>query len=163
MSIVTTEKGAVLQDPPSYGDKCNYYCDLKLLDDLPVFRGWGASKSEARMNVCRAAYKHLIETGEIELRSIRGEIDKPTKEFAINQLEILSRRDYFPMPTYNFDLEYDKNGNPIWQCSCSIAGYKPQHGEKSSSKRDAKKSAALKMLLQVLDDDDKRRDKEGYK
>ena len=40
--------------------RIKYYCELKLLNDLPVFCGFEASKSEARMNVCKLAYKYLI-------------------------------------------------------------------------------------------------------
>ena len=115
------------------------------------------------MNVCKLAYEYLLQAGEIEPWSIRDEIDEPTKEFAVNQLEILSRRGYFPLPKYNFEQEYDKDGNPIWQCQCSIEGRPPQAGEKCSSKKDAKKSAALKMLLNVLDSYDKRQKKEADK
>ena len=163
LSVVDAGHGVKYQAPPPYGSNANYYCDLKLLDRLPVFRGWGISKSEARMNVCKLAYEYLLQAGEIEPWSIRDEIDEPTKEFAVNQLEILSRRGYFPLPKYNFEQEYDKDGNPIWQCQCSIEGRPPQAGEKCSSKKDAKKSAALKMLLNVLDSYDKRQKKEADK
>ena len=163
LSVVDAGHGIIYQAPPPYGSNANYYCDLKLLDRLPVFRGWGTSKSEARMNVCKLAYEYLLQAGEIEPWSIRDEIDEPTKEFAVNQLETLSRRGYFPLPKYDFEQEYDKDGNPIWQCRCSIEGYPPQTGEKCSSKRDAKKSAALKMLFYVLDHYESRQNAEGYK
>lgn len=39
--------------------KLKFHCELKLLDSLPVFRGFGSSKSEARMNVCKLAYEYL--------------------------------------------------------------------------------------------------------
>lgn len=163
MDIVTMGHGAVFQTSPSYDDNVNYYCDLKLLDELPVFRGWGTSKSKARMNVCKLAYEYLCREGFITEPDIRDEIDEPTEIFAINQLEILSRRGYFSLPKYDFEQEYDKDGNPIWQCRCSIEGYPPQTGEKCSSKRDAKKSAALKMLFYVLDHYESRQNAEGYK
>lgn len=162
-SIVTMGHGAVFQALPSYDDNVNYYCDLKLLNDIPVFRGWGASKSEARMNVCKLAYEYLLREGYIEEFDIRDEIDEPTEDFAINQLEILSRRDYFPLPEYTFSQEYDSDGNPIWQCCCIIEGFPPQFGKKSSSKRSAKKSAALKMLLYVLDNYERRQGTEAAK
>ena len=142
--------GYIAQTPPSYGESVNYYCDLKLLDVLPVFRGWGASKSEARMNVCKLGYDYLFREGIIEEPSIRNEIGEPTAEFAINQLEILARRGYFPLPEYDFSQEYDTDGNPIWQCTCSVDEYTPQSGGKCSSKKGAKKSAALKMLHRIL-------------
>jgi len=45
---------------------------------------------------------------------------RPNKEKAINQLETLARRGYFSIPVYDFNQEYDKNGNPIWNCECFI-------------------------------------------
>lgn len=149
--ISTMGHGAKFQTPPSYNDNVNYYCDLKLLDDLPVFRGWGASKSEARMNVCKLAYEYLLQKGYIKEFGIRDEINEPSEDFAINQLETLSRRGYFPLPEYTFSQEYDNDGNPIWQCRCSIKGFPSQLGKKRPSKKSAKKSAALNMLLYVLD------------
>ena len=41
--------------------KLKYHCYLKLLDSLPVFCGFGSSKSEARMNVCKLSYEYLQE------------------------------------------------------------------------------------------------------
>ena len=130
-----------------------FVCEMKLLDNLPIFRGFGVSKSEARMSVCKLAYDYLCDKGYIQEMTIRDEIDEPTKEAAINQLEILARRGYFSIPTYEFTESYDADGNPIWSCECSIAEYKERFSAKSSSKKDAKKSAALKMLIRVLEED----------
>ena len=150
LTAVPTERGVIYQTLPSNDISLNYTCDLKLLDRLPVFRGWGVSKSKARMNVCKLAYDYLLREKEIEEWSIRDEIGEPTKEFAINQLEILARRGYFPLPKYTFMQDYDKDGNPVWQCHCSIGDFETQASRKTSSKKDAKKAAALKMLQSVL-------------
>ncbi len=125
-----------------------FHCLLKLSDDLPIFRGFGRSQSEARKNVCKLAYDHLCKCGL--WLSIADEIQDPSKEAAINQLEILARRGYFSIPTYDFKEVYDQNGNPIWHCTCCIAEEEQSFSESSSSKKDAKKSAAYKMLLHVL-------------
>lgn len=81
--------------------RLRFHCELKLLDTLPIFRGFGASKSEARMNVCKLAYEYLEENGYIHYKTMRDEIDQPAKENAINQLEILARRGYFSIPFYD--------------------------------------------------------------
>ena len=128
--------------------KTKYHCLLKISDDLPIFRGFGQSQPEARKNVCKLAYKHLCNQG-IWL-SIRDEIENPNKEEAINQLEILARRGYFSLPVYDFEQTYDKNGNPIWKSTCRIAEESKSFSAKSSSKKDAKKSAAFEMLQHVL-------------
>lgn len=126
----------------------NFHCLLKISDDLPIFRGFGRSQSEARRNVCKLAYEHLCRNNL--WLSICDEIEHPNKDDAINQLEILARRGYFSIPTYDFNEGYDLNGNPIWHCTCHISEEAQSFCEASSSKKDSKKSAAYKMLLHVL-------------
>ncbi len=84
------------------------------------------------------------------LPSIRDEIENPNHNDAINQLEILARRAYFSIPTYDFYQDYDKDGNPIWRCECHIKEQEVYFGETSSSKKYAKKGAAYKMLKFTL-------------
>ena len=131
-------------------NKTKWHCLMKLADDLPIFRGFGQTQAEARNNVCKLAYDHLCKQGL--WLSIRDEIEDPNKEDAINQLEILARRGYFSIPTYEFEQTYDKDGNPIWKSVCHIAEKSKSFSAKSSSKKDAKKSAAFKMLQYVLKD-----------
>jgi ribonuclease-3 len=125
-----------------------YHCLLKLSDDLPIFRGFGRSQTEARKNVCKLAYDYLCNNGY--WLSISDEIANPNKDDAINQLEILARRGYFSIPDYDFEQTYDENGNPIWKSTCSIKEKTKTFSAKSSAKKDAKKSAAYKMLQYVL-------------
>lgn len=125
-----------------------FHCLLKISNDLPVFRGFGRSQSEARRNVCKLAYEHLCRNNL--WLSICDEIENPNKDDAINQLEILARRGYFSIPTYDFKERYDANGNPIWHCTCHISEETQSFCEASSSKKDAKKLAAYKMLLHML-------------
>lgn len=130
--------------------KIQFHCLLKIADDLPIFRGFGNSKSEARKAVCNVAYDYLEKNNLIY--SIRDEIQNPNKAEAINQLEILARRGYFSIPTYNFCEEYDKNGNPVWGCECRIDEEPRSFFTRSSSKKDAKKSSAFKMLKYILEE-----------
>lgn len=130
--------------------KTKHHCLLKISDDLPIFRGFGKSQPEARRNVCKLAYDYLCKNGL--WLSICDEIDNPNKEDAINQLEILARRGYFSIPTYDFQQTYNKDGNPVWESICSIEEKSKSFSAKSSSKKDAKKSAAYKMLQYVLND-----------
>lgn len=128
--------------------KIKYHCLLKIADNLPVFRGFGQSQNEARKNVCKVAYEYLCK--ENIWLSIRDEIDNPNKNDAINQLEILARRGYFSIPKYYYEQTYDKNGNSIWECFCSIKEENKKFTAKSSSKKDAKKTSAFNMLKYVL-------------
>lgn len=149
-SLYTSFEG-ISQNIPITGNdysKIKFHCELKLLDSLPVFRGFGESKSKARMAACELAYEYLRRKDM--LFSIKDEIGKPSKADAINQLEILARRGYFSVPTYEFEQRYDYNGNPVWRCGCFIEEYDTYFDAESSSKKDAKKTAALKMLKFVL-------------
>lgn len=134
--------------------RLKFHCELKLLDDLPIYRGFGASKREARMNVCKLAYEDLKKKGIIQEITIRDEIENPNKDEAISQLEILARRGYFSIPTYEFEQTHDENGNPIWTAECHIEEYDRHFNAVSSSKKDSKKTAAYKMLQFVLNEED---------
>lgn len=125
-----------------------FRCLLKLNGEIPIFRGFGKSKNQARKAVCKLAYEYLEENDL--LFSIRDEIENPSKEHSINQLEILARRGYFKVPSYEFVEDYDNNGNTIWKSICKIEGESRKYTAKSSSKKDAKKQAAYKMLKYVL-------------
>lgn len=125
-----------------------FHCHLKIADELPIFRGFGRSKSEARKAVCEVAYNYLAEYGL--LTSIKTEIENPNKAEAINQLEILARRGYFSIPVYKFNQEYDGNGNPVWKCECHIKEKAKGFMTRASSKREAKKTVAFNMLKYVL-------------
>lgn len=131
-------------------EKLQFYCLLKIDDKLPKFRGFGVSKREARKAVCKVAYDYLVEHDLTN--SMKNEIENPNKAEAINQLETLARRGYFSIPTYKFCQEHDKNGNPIWKCECFIAEEKKSFFSKSSTKKEAKRSSAFRMLRYLLEE-----------
>ncbi len=123
---------------------------LKISDALPSFRGFGRTISETKRNVARTAYEYLLKEGLF--LSIQDELDNPNKDEAISQLEILARRGYFSIPTYQFSESHDGNGNPVWTCKCRIPEHNKTYSAKSSSKKESKKTAAHKMLKFVLKD-----------
>ena len=127
--------------------KTHFKCWIDLFEKR--FIGYGISKSEARKDLCKLLYSYL-EAHDLLHSNIRYEIDNPNKKDAINQLEILARRGYFSIPTYDFKAIHDKDGNPIWESICRIAEKCEFFSATSSSKKDAKKSAAFKMLNYVL-------------
>ena len=130
--------------------KTHFKCELHLI--AMRFIGFGRSKNDARKDVCKLAYDYL-EKNDL-LFSIQDEIDNPNKDDAVNQLEILARRGYFSIPTYNFEQKYADNGNPIWICECHIKEYDTYCDSESSTKKDAKKSAAFEMLEFVLNEEE---------
>lgn len=132
--------------------KTHFKCELILKEISDKFIGCGSSKNDARKIACERAY-HYLEEHDL-LFSIQDEIDNPNKFDAINQLETLARRGYFSIPTYDFEQKYDGNGNPIWKCECYIEEYDIYCDAESSSKKDAKKSAAFEMLEYVLNEEE---------
>ena len=126
-----------------------YIAYLKIEDIPEIILGFGNTQSEAREDAARYALK-VLEDRDL-LFSMADEIEEPSRELAINQLEILSRRGYFVLPEYTFDETYDNDGNPIWRCTVSIPETKAQFDADSSSKKDAKKDAAYKLLVYLLD------------
>ena len=135
-------------DSLPFSEDVRYKCLLNLGEELPIFRGFGGSKKEARKSACKVAYNYLKENDL--LLSIKDEIENPNESDAVSQLEILSRRGYFSMPVYDFYEEHDSDGNPIWTCRCSIEENAKAFESVSSSKKEAKKKAAYKMLCYVL-------------
>lgn len=125
-----------------------YSCLMKLSDTLPIFRGFGKSKAEARHCVCEVAYNYL-ENHNL-LFTIKDEIENPNQRDAINQLETLARRGYFSLPRYDFTEEHDLDGNPIWHCVCCIAEFAWKTTGESSKKTDSKRIAAFSALMRVL-------------
>lgn len=131
--------------------KILFYCLLKIDEQLPVFRGFGISKSEARKAACNVAYDYLEKHNLTNL--MKDEIRNPNRQEAINQLETLARRGYFSVPVYKFYQKYDQNGNPIWECKCFIEEKNRSFLSKASSKKEAKKSSAFKMLKYLVEKD----------
>lgn len=129
-----------------------YKCMMKL-GDLPIFTGFGSSKNNALKAVCELAYKYM-EKNEL-LYTIQDEIENPNRAESISQLEILARRGYFSIPTYKFSQIYDNNGNSIWKCECRIKEYDKYYRSENSSKKEAKKSVAYKMLKYVMKQEEK--------
>ncbi len=130
----------------------NTYPNVTVMHQGQSFWGFGNSKCEARKDVCYKIYDFIKKNGL--LTTIKDEIDNPNKDEAINQLEILARRGYFSLPIYSFKEAYDKDGNPIWNAKCQIEEYSVTMNAKASSKKEAKKKAAFKMLNYVLESED---------
>ncbi len=146
-SIITMER-YIEEERNHSNDK--YVCRLfMIIDGEEVrFRGYGLSKSKAREEACLVAYRYLKQNNLFQ--TIYDEIENPNKNDAIGQLEILARRGYFSLPTYNFEQTYDKQGNPIWRAECHIEEEEYFYYASSSSKKEAKKLAAWEMLKNIL-------------
>lgn len=128
-----------------------YQCKIKLSGIEHVFLDFGDSRGEARMMAAKTALDYVEKNG---LRfTIRDEIENPNYDESINQLETLARRGYFSIPQYEFEETHDDDGNPVWNCECSVEEVEAVTCGESSSKKDAKKQAAFEMLQYVLDEE----------
>lgn len=125
----------------------NIVCELRIDDGVP-FIGFGYSKSQARMLAAEFAYNYLEEEGL--LTTILDEIGDPEWDRAINQLQELAQKGYISYPEYEYEQEYDDYGNPLWFCYCCVEEMDDRSKGYSSSKKDAKKYAALFMLRAVV-------------
>ena len=125
-----------------------YKCRL-FVGQLSFTSEYCSSKAAARRDAAKKAYEELDKNDL--LFTIRDEIENPNRAEAISQLEILARRGYFSIPTYEFSQEYDDDGNPIWTAECHISEYDDYFWAEDSSKKEAKKSAAFEMLKYVLE------------
>lgn len=130
-----------------------YIAYLNIRGVQETILGFGNTQSEARQDAAR--YALIVLERRNLLISVKDEIDEPSPELAINQLETLSRRGYFSLPEYVFEETHDKNGNPIWHVECHIEEMEYYYYADSSSKKKAKKEAAFDMLQYVLENYEK--------
>ncbi len=130
-------------------------CELRIDNGAP-FVGFGYSKSLARMAAAELAYDYLDEQGL--LRTMEDEIDEPTLEKAVSQLQELAQKGYFSFPYYEFNEDHDDDGNPVWTCECHIEEYEDYYYDEASSKKEAKRLAAYHMLLSILNHENGRTD-----
>ncbi len=124
-------------------------CQLMMSTDMPRFEGYGESNNQARKAACRVAYEYL-ESHSL-LLTIKDEISNPNENDAINQLETLARRGYFELPEYEYEESHNADGDPVWTVKCRIPEYDKYYKIVSSSKKQAKKKVAYKMLCFVLE------------
>ncbi len=142
-------QGVISEKVGTYG--YNHFkkaCQVKLAMDIPAFEGYGESNNQARRAACKLAYENLEEKGL--LFTIRDEIENPSMDGAINQLETLARRGYFSIPEYVYAEEHDEDGNPLWHVECHIEEEDYYFEATAASKKTAKKQAAFEMLEYVL-------------
>lgn len=125
-----------------------YSCELTIPNVRVQFQGRGNSKSAARLAAASEAYRYLDQNGM--LFSMEDEIGEPTLERAVSQLQELSQKGYIEMPEYTFASGYDKDGNQLWRCECSVKGVEHSYVNTEFTKKEAKRASAYEMLLFVL-------------
>ena len=132
-----------------YGNFPNYICEIGLHPLGHGFTGYGNTKTEARMDAAQKAYEYLDDNDL--LFTLVDEIGEPEFDRAINQLQELYQKGYIGEPSYDFVEKYDNDGNPIWQCECSVDGIDYVWEDDYSSKKYGKKAVAYGMLCDILE------------
>lgn len=145
----TMSPGLLNPHAPMMNEKFTCYVQV---DGVKKAVGHGTSKVKAHEEAAKAIYDYLDENNM--LYTIQDEIDEPSLNMAINQLETLARRGYFSLPEYTAEEHHDENGNPFWHVECHIDEVEYYFDAESSSKKQAKKQAAYDMLMYVLDEED---------
>lgn len=145
----TMSPGLLNPHAPMMNEKFTCYVQV---DGVKKAVGHGTSKVKAHEEAAKAIYDYLDDNNM--LYTIQDEIDEPSLNMAINQLETLARRGYFSLPEYTAEEHHDENGNPFWHVECHIDEVEYYFDADSSSKKQAKKQAAYDMLMYVLDEED---------
>lgn len=132
-----------------YDDK--YECQI-LIDeiDLNAF-GEGISKAKARMDAARQAYHLLLKDGYI-INIYKEAVGEADEYESLRQINELVQKDLISKPKYDFEQEYDEDGDSIWTCTCSIDGVDESFINIGSSKKEAQRESAYEMLLYLMDE-----------
>lgn len=112
------------------------------------FEGNADTKIEAKKMCAQNVIDFLVENSQYY--SMKDEIEAPLLEKAINQLQELSQKGYFSTPVYEFEEEQSE-GEIIWTVRVDINEYDFYCEGTGSSKKEAKKQAAYRMLDEILE------------
>ena len=106
---------------------------------------YGSTSTKASMLAAKKIYEWLLRRDKIQ-----GAIEKIDENLAVNQLHELRQKGFIAEPVYNFSESHDKNGNPIWKCTCKLdeAEY-PFEAEDASKKKVKQKVAAQALFFLV--------------
>lgn len=86
----------------------------------------------------------------IQIKEMKDAVGDPKFDDAVNQLNVLSQKDFIHDPLYGFSEEHDEDGNPVWTCDCDIEELEHVHYGESTVKKEAKKIAAFSALRELL-------------
>ena len=108
------------------------------------FSALGESNAKARKAAAKKAYMYL-EKNHL-LLSLKDEVGAPDFERAVNQLQELYQKKYISVPQYTYTETKAENGDSIWECNCYLASLNLGFSTADSSKKQAKKMAAYRMV-----------------
>ena len=77
-------------------------------------------------------------------------IDNIDENLAANQLNELAQKGLVKNPTYDFSESHDKDGNPIWKCTCKLEEADFHFEASNVSKKKAKQEVAAQALFYLI-------------
>ena len=129
-------------------------CSLDLEGFNGTFiEGIGKSKEEAERNFYKRMYDFIKrqEKFEAQMDEIIGKI---TVDDAVNQLQMLYQKKLIEEPVYTFEKDgIGDDGNPMWQCNCTLEKANKYAIISDKTKALAKKKAAYIVLCQLIGED----------
>lgn len=102
---------------------------------------YSATKSESIRYAAKLYYEWILRRDKIIKL-----ISKIDPEHAASQLHELQQKGLIREPSFEFSETHDKNGNPIWRCTCKLAEAEWSIQESDISKKAAKQKAAAEAL-----------------
>lgn len=123
-----------------------------ILGAIAIETKWNSEKLDKTVKKMLSLESRIQDFANMQYRPENCSIEN-----AITTLKEIAEKGYCSIPKYEFsdsnDLGYDKNGNPIWVCTCTIINEETaiQKQVWSCSKKDAKKAAAYLVLCEHLE------------
>ena len=128
-----------------------YECQI-LIDEIGLNTfGEGISKAKARMDAARKAYRILLEDGYI-INIYKEAVGEADEYESLRQINELVQKGLIAKPKYKFEQEYDRDGNPIWTCTCSVEEVDESFVNTANSKKESQRESAYEMLLYLMDE-----------
>lgn len=81
---------------------------------------------------------------------IQKEIKKIDENLAVNHLHELRQKGLIDEPIYTFSESHDKNGNPVWKCSCKLGEAEYPFEAENISKKKVKQEVATQALFFLI-------------
>lgn len=141
---------------PEYEKSGAWYGDGKVSCSLSIpgtgmrFSERDSSFPKARMAVAKKAFEYLLSNGMIENPYVEA-VGEPDEENILQQMNELQQKKLIPAPVYEFDKDYDEDGNPEWLSEIYVEGVGKTFLGCDSSKKAAQRECACEMLDHIIE------------
>ena len=140
----------------SYKDLGPYYYDEILCTvefrlpngQLKNFQGRADSKSRARKEAAKIAYKYLQDNNYV-VSIYEDAVGYPDEREAIRQVNELAQKDLIEKPTYEYQECQDEYEDTVWECTLKADGIGEFQGS-AYTKKEAQRNAAYNFLMGIM-------------